>query len=337
MHLPDAYVSPATALAFDGVALAAAAVATSRLARSERLERRLPIVAGVAALVFALRLVRFPIFGTTACGHVVGGMLAAILLGPEAGFLVLLAVQLAQAAIFADGGLLAIGANAVNAGLWPALVGLPVYRSLAGDRPSSGRVLAAAVAASLVALELGAVGVAVAVGGTGRPELVSGGFLFLVAAAHVPMAAIEGIATATVLFLLRRVLGREREAGTEGPGGNAGFFLFAAALFAAAVLADFASARAEWPEWTLARSGREAPVELSGAVEASRALQRGLAVLPGYGAGSPGAQEIFGGATRSMAGLIGAVASGALAVAPGLAAVLLRRARRKGRTGDRDP
>jgi cobalt/nickel transport system permease protein len=328
MHLPDAFVSPATALAFDGVAVAAAAVSTGRLARSDGLERRLPLLAAVAALVFALRLVRLPIFGTGACGHVVGGLLAAILLGPEAGFLVLLAVQLAQAVVFADGGLLAVGANAVNAGLWPALVGLPVYRSLVGDGPPARRLFAAAIAASVVALELGAVGVAVAVGGTGRPEFTSGRFLFVVAVAHLPMAVVEGLATAAILLLLRRVLGRDGEAEIERAGGNAAFFLFAAALFAAAVLADFGSRLPEWPAWALARSGREA-ADLPSVVGASEALQQAVAILPGYGEQSSGARDLFGGASRSVAGLLGAVISAALAVAPGLAAALARRARRR--------
>jgi cobalt/nickel transport system permease protein len=329
MHLPDALVSPATAVAFDGVAVAAAAIATSRLARSEGLERRLPLLAGVAALVFALRLVRLPVLGTGACGHVVGGLLAVILLGPEAGFLVVLAVQLAQAVLFADGGLLAVGANAVNAGVWPALVALPVYRSLVGEGRPGRRVVVSAIAVSIVALELGAVGVAVAVGGTGRPDLVSGRFLFLVMAAHLPMALVEGLATGAILLLLRRVLGPQGEAGVERATGSAGFFLFAAALFAAAVLADFASGRPEWPAWSLSRSGQEVPADLPAAVEASQALQRKVAILPGYGAGSRGARELFGGATRSVAGLVGATASAALAVAPGLAAVLARRARRR--------
>jgi cobalt/nickel transport system permease protein len=329
MHLPDAFVSPATALAFGGVAAAAAAISTNRLARDEALGRRLPLIAAAAAMVFALRLVRLPIVGTGACGHVAGGLLAAILLGPEAGFLVLLAVQLAQAVLFADGGLLAVGANAVNAALWPAVVGLPVYRSLVGEGLTAGRMAAAAIAASLVALELGAVGVAVAVGGTGRPEFVSGQFLFLVAIAHVPMAVVEGLVTAAILLLLRRVLRREGEAGIERAGGNAAFFLFASALFAAAVLADFASARPEWPAWSLARSGQEALADVPAAVRASEDLQRALAILPGYGDQSPRAREILGGAHRSVAGVLGALVSAALAVAPGLAALLARRARRR--------
>ncbi|HSN89619.1 MAG TPA: energy-coupling factor ABC transporter permease [Anaeromyxobacteraceae bacterium] len=329
MHLPDAFVSPATALAFGGVAAAAATVSTDRLARDEALDRRLPLIAATAALVFALRLVRLPVVGTGACGHVNGGLLAAILLGPEAGFLTLLAVQLAQAVVFADGGLLALGVNAVNAALWPAVVGLPVYRSLWGEGLTPGRMTVAAIAASLVALELGAVGVAVAVGGTGRPEFVSGQFLFVVTTAHVPMAVVEGLSTAAILLLLRRVLRREGEAGIERAGGSAAFFLFAAALFAAAVLAAFASDRPEWPAWSLARSGQAEPPELPAVIRASEAIQRAVAPLPAYGERSPGARAVLGGAHRTVAGLIGAVASAALAVVPGLAAWGWRRSRRR--------
>jgi cobalt/nickel transport system permease protein len=320
MHLSDAYVSPATGLVFDGVALAIAAVATERMRRAPELARKLPLVAALAAVVFAVRLLRFPILGTAACGHVTGALLAGIIVGPEAAFLVVFAVQLVQAALFADGGLVALGVNAVNAAVWPLWVGLPIYRRLAGDGTRPARTIAGAVVASLVSAQLAAIGVVLAVGGTGRPELLSARFVGLVASAHVSLGAVEGIATAAMLIVVRRLLGVGRDAEFERAGGTAALVLLAAALFGAAVLADFASRLPEWPSWTLAEAGAEPGGTLAPVMARALELQRAIALFAG-----PAPPDWLGPAGGSAAGLFGAIGSAIIALLPGLVALQLRR------------
>jgi len=207
MHLPDAYLSPAAGLAFWSAAVILGGTATGHLARQERLGRLVPLMAAAAAFAFALRMVRFPILGTAACGHLTGGLLVAVVLGPDAALLVLLAVQLVQAVAFADGGLLAAGANAINSALWPAWFGRPLFRRLAPEGAPWSRVAAAAVVAALASHELGALGLVVAVG-AGQPDLATGRFLALVAGAHVPLGIVEGLVTAVLLLALRRLLPR---------------------------------------------------------------------------------------------------------------------------------
>ena len=100
---------------------------------------------GVAgAFVFAAQMLNFAIPGTGSSGHLGGALLLAILLGPEAAFLVMASILAVQALFFADGGLLALGCNIFNLGFFPAFVAYPlVYRRIVGDGPDlrAGRVV----------------------------------------------------------------------------------------------------------------------------------------------------------------------------------------------------
>ncbi|HUL59058.1 MAG TPA: energy-coupling factor ABC transporter permease [Anaeromyxobacteraceae bacterium] len=315
MHLSDAYLSPAAGIAFWSAAAVLVTRGTARLARSERLGRTLPLVAAAAAMTFALRMVRFPLLGTAACGHLTGGLLVAIVLGPDAAFLVLFAVQLVQALAFADGGILAVGANAVNAALWPAWFGRPLFQRLAPEGSGMGRVVAVAVAAALLSHEMGALGLAVAVG-AGQPGLATGRFLALIAGAHVPLGVVEGLATAGLLVAGRRLLGDGTAGAIERAGGTAFLVVLGFSLFGAAVLSDFASRRPEWPAWSLAEAQAASAAPPAPLAAAAIDLQRRIAILPQYGE-SQSAKDLFGQAATSVAGLFGALAAAALALVPG--------------------
>ncbi len=317
MHLPDEYLSPVAAIAFWSGTLVLAGRAGARLARSDALARRVPLMAALAALAFALRMVRFPVLGTAACGHLTGGLLVAMIVGPDAAFLTLLAVQIVQAVVFADGGLLAVGANAVNAALWPAFIGRPILERLADEDAPVLHVFLAAVAAAVVSLELGALGVTVAVG-AGQPEMTTLNFLASVVRAHVSLGIVEGIATAALLLAARRLLGNGAMVAIERAGGTAVLITFGLSLFGAAVLSDFASRRPEWPAWSLVQAQPEAVAPPAPVVERSIDLQRRIALLPDYGE-APAAKERFGQAATSIAGLFGALASAAFALFTGYA------------------
>jgi len=145
MHIPDAILDgktlvSATVLATAGVG--AAAWQARRLPRSG-----VPLMGLSAAFVFAAQMLNFPVAGGTS-GHLIGGVLAAVLLGPAAAVLVLTMVLIVQCLLFADGGVLALGANILNMGVVDAVGGYFIYRAIAavlkGER---GRVAAAAFAA----------------------------------------------------------------------------------------------------------------------------------------------------------------------------------------------
>src|SRR6516165_3034633 len=113
--MSDALVSPAVGgLLWAGAAGVAAW--SARRVDADGDERKIPLMGVLGAFVFAAQMVNFAIPGTGSSGHLGGGLLLAALLGPEAAFLVLASVLGVQALFFADGGLLALGANAVNLG-----------------------------------------------------------------------------------------------------------------------------------------------------------------------------------------------------------------------------
>src|SRR3954452_7107964 len=147
MHIPDAVLSPAVAATTSVVAAAGLAVCVARLQR--HLGERTPVLMGVmAAFVFAAQMVNFPLYPLPISGHLLGGVLSAVLLGPWAGAGVMATVLIVQCLLFGDGGVTALGANFLNMGLIGAVGGYTIYapmRRAIGGR--AGVLLGAMVAA----------------------------------------------------------------------------------------------------------------------------------------------------------------------------------------------
>jgi cobalt/nickel transport system permease protein len=129
MHIPDGFVNAPVAgvgFALSGIAIAAAVRMTNR----NLAERTVPLMGVMAAFIFAAQMMNFPVAGGTS-GHMLGGALAAILLGPWAAIIVMTTVVGVQALIFQDGGLAALGINVFNMGIITAFVGYGLYWTFA--------------------------------------------------------------------------------------------------------------------------------------------------------------------------------------------------------------
>ena len=126
MHAPDGFFSLLVSIAGYAIAVVAIGFALRRT-RRELQERSVPLMGVMAAFIFAAQMLNFPVAGGTS-GHLVGGALAAILLGPWAGLLVITSVVSIQALIFQDGGLITLGLNIVNMGVISVFVGYLTYR-----------------------------------------------------------------------------------------------------------------------------------------------------------------------------------------------------------------
>lgn len=166
MHIPDGIVNGATSVGFGAFAAGGLGVALRRT-RTYLSERQVPLAALVAAFVFAAQMVNFPVVAGMS-GHLLGGVLAAVLIGPSAGFVVIAIVLVVQALMFADGGLTALGLNVVNIGLVAGVGGYAVFRGLRIALPRRvGTPLVAAVAA-FASVPLSALGFVAqfAIGGT---------------------------------------------------------------------------------------------------------------------------------------------------------------------------
>lgn len=146
MHIPDGFLDLRTVAATGALSVAGVALALRGLRRGLP-RRRVPLMGLAAAFVFAAQMLNFPVAAGTS-GHLVGAVLAAVLLGPGAAVVVMTAVLLVQALLFADGGLLALGANVFNMALVAVLGGSAAFRGLTRLLPGERGLLAATAFAS---------------------------------------------------------------------------------------------------------------------------------------------------------------------------------------------
>jgi cobalt/nickel transport system permease protein len=128
MHIPDGFLSAPIALIFWTVSILFIVIAV-RNARSNFNDRQIPLMGIMAAFIFAAQMINFPVVGGTS-GHMIGGVLAAVTLGPWGGILVMTSVVSVQGLLFQDGGLLVMGANIFNMGVLPVLIGYGFYRAV---------------------------------------------------------------------------------------------------------------------------------------------------------------------------------------------------------------
>lgn len=147
MHIPDGFLDAKTAVATSVLATAGLGLALAGVRRTVP-SRRIPLIGLAAAFVFAAQMLNFPVAGGTS-GHLIGAVLAAVLLGPSAAVLVMSAVLILQCLMFADGGVTALGANLFNMALVAPTVGYGIYRLLRGVAGEGlrGRLFATAFAA----------------------------------------------------------------------------------------------------------------------------------------------------------------------------------------------
>ncbi|MFJ2897503.1 energy-coupling factor ABC transporter permease [Streptomyces sp. NPDC087218] len=151
MHVPDGFIN-APVSAVTGVVAAGAVAVGLRGARRELDERTAPLAGLVAAFIFAVQMLNFPVAAGTS-GHLLGGALAAILVGPYTGVLCISVVLLMQGVLFADGGLTALGVNVLVMGVVTVVVAYALFRGLLGLLPRTRRsVTAASFVAALVSV-----------------------------------------------------------------------------------------------------------------------------------------------------------------------------------------
>lgn len=147
LHIPDGFLNFAVSILCWLLTAITLSLAISRSNKSLA-ERQIPLMGVMAAFIFAAQMINFPVAGGTS-GHLLGGALAAITLGPWAGMLVMTAVIAVQALLFQDGGLLVMGANILNMGLITVAIGYGLYRGVSLNNNRTLKLLVAGSAAWL--------------------------------------------------------------------------------------------------------------------------------------------------------------------------------------------
>ena len=200
MHIPDGFLDTATSVVTWAASAGSVAYAVRRV-NKELAERQVPLIGVTGAFIFAAQMMNFTVVGGTS-GHLLGGALAAILLGPWAGMLTLTSVLAVQALLFQDGGLLALGANILNMAVVGVLLGWGVYvglKRLLGNKTWAAMVsgFAAAWISVVVASLVAAVELAI----SGASPL--GVALPAMGGVHALIGIGEGLITVAVLGFLR--------------------------------------------------------------------------------------------------------------------------------------
>jgi cobalt/nickel transport system permease protein len=149
MHIPDGFLTIVVSLIFWAITIFMVSLAVSKTNQTLG-EKQIPLMGVMAAFIFAAQMLNFPVAGGTS-GHFLGGALAAIVLGPWAGILVMTAVVGVQGLLFQDGGLLVMGANIFNMGILTAVIGFGLYRLVVG-RSRAVRLIMAGVGAWLATM-----------------------------------------------------------------------------------------------------------------------------------------------------------------------------------------
>lgn len=197
LHIPDGFLSLTVSLICWAITAVVLAMAVSRSNKALG-EKQVPLMGIMAAFIFAAQMLNFPVAGGTS-GHLLGGALASITLGPWAGMLVMTAVIAVQALLFQDGGLLVMGANILNMGLVTAAIGYGLYRGVSNS--SRGTKLAVAGVAAWISVMAGALFTALQLwlSGTSQLQVVIPAMLGVHALIGVGEAAITVAALAFIL------------------------------------------------------------------------------------------------------------------------------------------
>ncbi|HEY8978661.1 MAG TPA: energy-coupling factor ABC transporter permease [Streptomyces sp.] len=289
MHVPDGFIDAPTSAVTGAVAAGAVAVSL-RGARKELDERTAPLAGLVAAFIFAVQMLNFPVAAGTS-GHLLGGALAAILVGPYTGVLCVSVVLLMQGILFADGGLTALGVNITDMAVVTTVVAYAVFRGLVKVLPQGRRTItAASFVAALLSVPAAAAAFTLlyAIGGTTDVSIgkVAGAMVGVHVLIGIGEAVITSLTVGAVIAVrpdlvygarglrapLKLRVGGElvdafeddrREAAPVPAGSRRGLWLggLAASLLLAGVVSFYASANPDGLEKVAADKGLDTKVE----------------------------------------------------------------------------
>ncbi|WP_139902092.1 energy-coupling factor ABC transporter permease [Clostridium thermarum] len=347
MHMSDALISAAVG----GTMLAATGgISTYSVKKihNDMDEKKIPLMGVMGAFVFAAQMINFSIPGTGSSGHIGGGMLLAILLGPYAGFLTMAAVLLIQALFFGDGGLLAFGCNVFNLGFYTCFIAYPlVYKGFIRRGFKAEKIFLASMISVVLALQMGSFSVVLETLLSGKTELPFGTFLMLMQPIHLAIGIGEGLITAAVVTFVWRSRPEILEKSAAGEAfGNISMKkvltgLMVSVILIGGVLSWFASTNPDGLEWSMEKTAGTAELETPGGIhEILSKIQDKIAFLPDYSFKA----EVSGNeekaepseavwpvvdAGTSVSGIVGGVMTLGLVALTGVAISAVKRKKRK--------
>jgi len=343
MHMADALISPLVG-GIMWAATAGVAAYSIKKVQAEMDEKKIPLMGVMGAFIFASQMINFTIPATGSSGHIGGGLILAILLGPYAGFLTIASVLAIQALFFADGGLLAYGCNVFNMGFFSCFIAYPlIYKAITKKGYTMKSIFLGSVLTAVIGLQMGAFGVVLETLFSGKTELPFGMFLLLMQPIHLAIGAVEGLVTAAVVTYIWNSRPEIIERAASGEAiGNVSIKKVIAGLVSVAVITGvglswFASSNPDGLEWAMIKTAGTAELEVSDGIHQQMSnIQNKTSFLPDYsfqaseneieqsaGVGEEAWPAVSGG--TSTAGLVGGGMTLALAALMGAGISLLKR------------
>jgi len=326
MHMADALISPAVGGTFWIISGGLIAYCARKVKESLH-SNIIPMMGVLGAFIFAAQMINFTIPGTGSSGHLGGGLILSVLLGPYAALLVISSVLTVQALFFADGGLLALGCNIFNLGFFPAFITYPlIYRAMTGGTNSGTTTWIAAIVTSMTGLLLGALGVVGQTMASGITDIPIGTFAALMVPIHLAIGVVEGLATAVVVRYVAKARPEAFPSSTPFQADRSPVIigLSIATLVIGMTLSWFASAHPDGLEWSInkATDSEELAAPEVGLHQQLGELQATTSFLPDYGfRNSDESSDAWPAvsAGTSISGLVGGLITLALVAAIGFA------------------
>ncbi len=333
MHMADALLSPAVGGTMMAVTIGITAYSIKKMQQEpQQQESKIPLMGVMGAFGFAAQMINFSIPATGSSGHLGGGLMLAILLGPYAGFITMASVLFIQALFFGDGGLLAYGANVFNMGFFSCFVAYPLmYRPLMKKGITTKRIIVASVITAVVGLQLGAFSVVVETLLSGKTELPFATFTMFMQPIHLAIGLVEGFVTAAVIGYVwnarpELVATQANESEKESmPLKKVLLVLTVCVIVMGATISLLASANPDGLEWAIGKVAGDDSLQTGGAIHDFFAgIQEKIAFLPDYQFKNSGEN---GGLGTSVSGILGGLMTLLLAV--GIAFAVRRISTRK--------
>ncbi|MFT9496734.1 energy-coupling factor ABC transporter permease [Anaerosolibacter sp.] len=290
MHMADALISPIVGGAMWAASAGVMAYSIKKV-QNDIDDNKIPLMGVMGAFVFAAQMINFSIPGTGSSGHLAGGMLLSILLGPYAGFLTMASVLLIQALFFADGGLLAYGCNVFNLGFFSCFVAYPLINKWFTHKEiTSKKIFAVSMVSALITLQLGAFSVVLQTFLSGKTELPLGTFLLFMQPIHLAIGVVEGLVTAAVVTYVWKA--RPEIIDETWNGQKCTVYsmrkvitiLAIVTVMVGGVFSWFASSNPDGLEWSMLKTAGETELETpKGLHTALSQIQTKTSFLPDYG------------------------------------------------------
>ncbi len=310
MHMADALLSPSVAGVMALGSCSVAGYSIYKLSKEDN-DKMIPVMGVMGAFVFATQMINFTIPGTGSSGHLCGGLLLSAILGPYASFLTMISVLAIQCLMFADGGLMALGANIWNMAFYGCFLGALIWKMSGKSGLSKRKIMITSILGSVITLQLGAFSVSVETFLSGITQLPFSVFLMAMLPIHLAIGFVEGLITGCVLIFVFETRSTLLWCvnNNENTIEKLSFktivkIMLVVSLVVAGVVSLFASSLPDGLEWSIQRLTGSTEIEGTSTVisSVSESIQKLTSILPDYNFSCSES-----GAGTSVSGLIGAL------------------------------